>query len=105
MGLSSLRLNPDIDEYDEITVPVNSIDEMFKDSLEVISVVKIDTQGAESMVLKSASQVIRKDRPVIFFEFEDEYYSDNEREDSKRFLESFFHDMEKIGSGIYYLQI
>ena len=93
MGLSSLRLNPDIDEYDEITVPVNSIDEMFKDSLEVISVVKIDTQGAESMVLKSASQVIRKDRPVIFFEFEDEYYSDNEREDSKRFLESFFHDM------------
>ena len=93
MGLSSLKLNSDIDEYDEITSPINGVDKMFKDSLEVISVIKIDTQGAEPMVLKSASHMIRRDRPVIFFEFEDEYYSDDEREDSKKFLESFFNDM------------
>jgi len=94
MGLSSLRLNPDIDEYDEITVPISGVDKMFEDSSEAVSVIKIDTQGAEPMVLQSASQTIKRDRPVIFFEFEDEYYSDDEREDSKKFLEDFFRSMD-----------
>jgi len=93
MGLSSLKLNSDIEKYDKITTPVKSIDELFKKSSESVSVIKIDTQGSELEVLKSGEQIIKRDRPVIFFEFEDEYYSDKDRDESKRFLVNFFKEM------------
>ena len=106
MGLSSLRLNPDIEEYYEITTPINAIDKLFKDSSDTVSVIKIDTQGEETAIIKSAIQTIERDRPVVFFEFEDAYYSDNDRESSKKFLESFFKQMDyslfNITSGINY---
>jgi hypothetical protein len=39
-----------------------------------IKLIKIDTQGHELEVLLSAKKIIIRDRPVILFEFESEYF-------------------------------
>jgi len=93
MGLSSLKLNQDIDNYVEITATIDSIDNLFIDSSEPVTLIKIDTQGSEIDVFESGLQIIKRDRPIIIFEFEDEYYLDEDRENSKKFLNDFFNDM------------
>jgi len=90
MGRSSLKLNSDIKEHNEIVVPVISIDNSFADSSDPILLIKIDTQGTEPEVLKSATRTIEKFRPVILFEFEDRYYADSERDQVKKSLIEFF---------------
>jgi FkbM family methyltransferase len=52
------------DRYDQ--VPLKSIDELVGDC--AISFIKIDVEGMELHVLKSASNVISKNKPFIFFE-------------------------------------
>jgi len=93
-GLSSTKLNEDITQFDEIEVPQVGLDQYF-DDLEVGTlVIKIDTQGNEVAVLESASRIIERLRPVVFFEFEDEYYvSELDKSDSKRFIKDFFGEM------------
>jgi FkbM family methyltransferase len=75
MGLSSIRLNYDIGKHETVRVANYGLDEYFSDRTTTISLLKIDTQGAESQVLNSAKNIIAKDRPVIIFEIEDEYFS------------------------------
>jgi len=74
LGLSSLRPNSDLGEYKEIKVAGTSIDVHCRSFDKSVSVIKIDVQGAELDVLASAKDVLSNHRPVIFFEFEEEYY-------------------------------
>jgi FkbM family methyltransferase len=69
-GLSSTKLNHDIDEFDEIEVPQIGIDHYFGDLEVGTLVIKIDTQGNEVAVLESSSKIIERLRPVIFFEYQ-----------------------------------
>lgn len=50
-------------------IPVDTIDTMVaREKLPQVSVMKIDAEGAEKLVLAGASQVIEKHRPAILFE-------------------------------------
>jgi FkbM family methyltransferase len=94
MGKSSLKLNTDIMEHDEIRVPIVSIDETFTDSSDPVLLIKIDTQGTELEVLQSAEKTIEKFRPTILFELEDRYFLDNERDTAKKKLKDFFEKLD-----------
>jgi len=106
MGLSSLKLNPDIKNFEEISTPIDGIDNIFIDSSEPVSLIKIDTQGSEIDVIKSGLQLIKRDRPIIIFEFEDAYYLDEDRENSKKLLDELFLNLDysllNISKGINY---
>jgi FkbM family methyltransferase len=94
MGRSSLQLNSDIKEHDEITVPTISIDDIFANSSDPILLIKIDTQGTELEVLQSAEKTIEKFRPTILFELEDRYFLDSERDSAKKMLKEFFEGLD-----------
>lgn len=93
MGLSSLKLNPDIKNFEEISTLIDGIDNMFIGSSEPVSLIKIDTQGSEIDVIESGLKLIKRDRPIIIFEFEDAYYLDEDRENSKKLLDELFKDI------------
>lgn len=80
LGLSSTKPNHDIKQYNLIEVPSVCIDEQCADITDPIAVIKIDTQGTELDILKSATNTIAKHRPVIFFEFESDYFPDLQEE-------------------------
>lgn len=91
MGLSSLKPNRDIGSHEVIVVPCVNIDDVYADAEEPILVLKVDTQGSEAEVLRSAQRTIAKFRPVVFFELEDHYYSTTtEREAAKSFIAGLF---------------
>ena len=94
MGRSSLKLNSDIKEHDEISVPIISIDDTFADSSDPVRLIKIDTQGTELEVLQSAKRTIKKFRPAILFELEDRYFLYNERDAAKNTLKKFFEGLD-----------
>jgi FkbM family methyltransferase len=90
-GLSAFKLNHDIDEYDVINVNCSSLDSVFINNKTHIQVIKIDTQGHELNVLLSAENLIERDRPVIIFEFESEYFTNfTEENNSKKDIINFF---------------
>lgn len=90
-GLSSFHLNYDIGEYDKINVNCASLDSQFSNKNFPVSIIKIDTQGHELSVLASGEKIIRRDRPVILFEFESEYFSSlTEETSTKNKIRDFF---------------
>lgn len=101
MGLSSLRLNFDIGACDVLKVRNLGLDAYLHDRHLPLAVLKIDTQGGELSVLRSGVETIKKDRPVIFFEFESEYFPDPKEEEGVRLeIIRFFGE---IGYQIYSL--
>jgi len=96
MGKSSLKPNKDIEQFNKVEVPVQSIDDVFVDSGKRIVLIKIDTQGTEPEILRSCRRVIEKFRPVVIFEFEDRYYSDQEKVEEKIFLNMFFKENDYL---------
>ncbi len=90
MGLSSLKKNYDINSYDHIDVQCTKIDNFFSKFKMPISVIKIDTQGNELEVLRSAFFTIKRHKPIIIFEFESEYFKLNEEEKIRRSLKDLF---------------
>ena len=94
MGRSSLKLNSDIKDHEEISVPTIRIDDVFADSSVPILLIKIDTQGTEFQVLESGASTIEKFRPPIFFELEDRYFPDKERIATKKALKEFFDSLD-----------
>jgi FkbM family methyltransferase len=53
-----------------VTVPAVTLDELLADDPRRVSLIKIDVQGAEAMVLAGAERVIEKHRPAIFVEID-----------------------------------
>jgi FkbM family methyltransferase len=95
MGLSSVKLNRDIGEHAKINVNAIRLDDFFKNIDKRVCVIKIDTQGSELDVLKSARNVIRKFRPAVIFEFESEYFvDDDERRKTSDSILKYFEDLD-----------
>lgn len=94
MGRSSLKLNSDIKDHEEITVPVTRIDDRFADNSDPVLLIKVDTQGTELDVLQSAANTIEKFRPAIIFELEDRYFEESERAPAKKTLHAFFENLD-----------
>ena len=106
MGKSSLKHNADIKEHEKIIVPNIRLDDIFAESNDPVLIIKIDTQGTELEVLKSGEMTIEKFRPMILLEFEDRYYSNEERETTKIKLNEFFDNLNyslfNISKGLNY---
>ena len=101
MGLSSTKLNKDIDEHIKILANNTTIDNYTSNLKNRIAVIKIDTQGNELSVIKSAEETIRKNRPTIFFEVEDEYFKTKEEKiNNKKNILEFFN---MVNYELYYL--
>jgi FkbM family methyltransferase len=88
-GLSSLTLNHDIENFEKITIEASSVDTLLKNIEGKVCLIKIDTQGGELAILHSATNTIIHHRPIIIFEFEEEYHSNpkQQRAEIYRFFE------------------
>jgi len=53
----------------EITVKTDLLDNILFDETEKISLIKIDVEGAELQVLLGAKNIIKRDKPIIVFEY------------------------------------
>ena len=90
-GLSSLKINHDNKIYEKIDVKCFNIDKFFEQKNIKIDVIKIDTQGTELQILQSSRNTIKKNKPVIIFEFESEYFdSEEDLKNSKNQILEFF---------------
>jgi FkbM family methyltransferase len=91
MGLSSL-VNVQNNPATKISVDCITLDDFFRaKEMPSISAVKIDVQGSEILVLKGMSALIRKHRPVLFFEHEDALHPHDAKE-VKQQIVSFMED-------------
>lgn len=94
LGLSSIKLNHDIKEYDLINVSCGTLDSFFLKKDVTIKIIKIDTQGTELNVLLSGKKIINRDRPIIIFEFESDYFiNPNDEKNAKQGIWDFFEKM------------
>ncbi|MDB2418972.1 FkbM family methyltransferase [Amylibacter sp.] len=82
-GTSSLRRNSDISSPAEMDIQLHTVDEHYQDSSIPISLIKIDVQGFEMEVLEGAQHTIKRFKPVILFEQEDQYQVDPEIQKSQ----------------------
>ncbi len=99
MGLSSLSKNSNIATFNEISVANVRLDDFFENickdnSEQKVRLIKIDVQGFELEVLRSAKQTIAENRPFIIFEFESEYSSTiDQQNDMQHEITKFFDGM------------
>jgi FkbM family methyltransferase len=70
-GMSGIDLYPGLGSgYERIEVEMAALDSFLRNEDKAnISVVKIDTQGHEYQVLRGASEMLRRSRPVVSFEY------------------------------------
>jgi len=101
-GISSFMApkNSENKQYDIFPVDVKSLDEIYKETDQRISLIKIDVQGYEIEVLKGAQNLIAGQRPYIFLEHEDINFSPTEAIDIKKCLRDFFLE---FGYSVFYL--
>jgi len=67
-GIKKRKYEVDNPEIEEIEVQLKKLDDVIPESVK-IDLIKIDVEGAEFGVLKGASNLIRRDKPYIIFEF------------------------------------
>jgi FkbM family methyltransferase len=80
MGLSSL-MEVQNNSVNKISVDCIVLDQFVaKQSIDQIAIVKIDVQGSELMVLKGMTNILKKYRPILFFEHEDALHSEKGKE-------------------------
>lgn len=103
LGLSSLMQNKALRNFETIKIPNTSIDALLASAQwPSVSVLKIDTQGSELSILRSAKNLISKFRPSIVFEHESSLFNDEVEESKARIgLLKFF---EEHGYELYCLQ-
>ncbi len=65
IGASSIKLHND--SYESIDINVSTLD--FEFIKEKVDLIKIDTEGFEVEVFKGAQEIIKRDMPIIIFEF------------------------------------
>jgi FkbM family methyltransferase len=81
----------DIEGYDLVDIPLDTVDNYLKQSNEEIGFMKVDVDGYDYKVLKGAYNTITKYRPVIFIELS--YYYDLVKGSS---VTDFLNFVEKI---------
>ncbi len=90
-GTSSFLKNHDNINGETIDVQVHTLDDFFVKRSRRVSLIKIDVQGFEFDVLQGACDIIKKDRPYVLFEHEDEYH---QNASAKRdLIRGFFEDL------------
>ena len=89
LGLSSLHLNDDIEDYDVLSVESIKVDCLNEANSAKVLMIKVDTQGSELDVLQSCVNIIRQNHPIILFEFEERYHDNPQkmRKDITKFFE------------------
>lgn len=78
-GIKKRKYNTDHPDIQEINVELKKLDDIIDPSTK-IDLIKIDVEGAELMVLQGASQLIKRDKPFVIFEFglgASDYYGTN----------------------------
>jgi FkbM family methyltransferase len=78
------------------------------DSLEIeqpISLIKVDIQGSDLFALRGARETIRKHKPTIIFEFEQQFQAEfgTTFDDYMEFVKSITYRIDKTVNGINYL--
>ena len=75
-GLNTLGDTPKrFTEWKDIEVPVRKLDDLLYNKVPSIDYIKCDTEGWELHVLKGAEECIRKWKPELFFELNDDNLS------------------------------
>ncbi len=67
-GIKKRKYNTDHPDIQEINVELKKLDDIIDPSIK-IDLIKIDVEGAELMVLQGATQLIKRDKPFVVFEF------------------------------------
>ena len=67
-GIKKRKYDVDNPEIEEIKVELKKLDEVIPPDLK-IDFIKIDVEGAELGVLQGAVQLLKKDKPIVVFEF------------------------------------
>jgi len=67
-GIKKRKYDVDNPEIEEIKVELKKLDEVIPSNLK-IDVIKIDVEGAELGVLQGAVQLLKRDNPIVVFEF------------------------------------
>ncbi len=67
-GIKKRKYNTNHPDIEEINVELKRLDDII-DSSTKIDLIKIDVEGAELLVLKGATELIKRDKPYIIFEF------------------------------------
>jgi len=68
---ASLAFLPELDAGG-LVMPARRIEDLLPDAGPRISLVKVDCQGADLPALMGLARILRRDRPLIIFEYEDE---------------------------------
>lgn len=103
-GLSSLggEIDGVTNEISQI-VEVKQIDEIYADSIRPVSIIKIDVQGFEPEVLRGGEKTIRRFRPVIVLEHNDDLFkSASDAQLKKDSLKAF---SEELGYRSFYVSL
>ncbi|CAI8181474.1 MAG: 2-O-methyltransferase NoeI [Bacteroidia bacterium] len=106
-GTSSISRNIDNLQAVENEIAVDTIDSQFADIDRSISLIKIDVQGHELQVLNGGFNTICKNRPVIIFEHEDDYFDDSStvKDDIALFFDRINYDLyflNPVNHNLYY---
>lgn len=67
-GSSSMTRNVDAADVQEVRCPVTTLDAYITEHQQGADFIKCDVEGAELFVFKGGTEVLRRDRPVIFTE-------------------------------------
>jgi FkbM family methyltransferase len=91
LGVSSF-LPPDREtaNVNQIEVRVDTLDNLSRQWVEPVSVIKVDVEGFEVQVLRGAATLISEQRPIIIFEHWDSHFSSaHEAQGKRRALKDF----------------
>lgn len=94
MGLSSLLPNFNLGDHKTILVRATTLDEVLTSEQQgQVKLLKIDTQGTELNVLRSARVTIERSKPAIIFELEGDAFFGDEVGAVREELRNFFSDL------------
>ena len=96
-------------EYDKDSllleeVKIESLDNLFLESEEKISMIKIDIEGYESFVFKGGKKTILKHKPIILFEHFEEIKKNKDRNFTTEYIKDPDEFLSDIGYQLYTLE-